>query len=252
MLVRTLILATAGAMLLGACSKTEPPPPSKPMQPAAPKAAAPAPGPSAAAEIDEGLKDRLARQEAAARMFEKNVLQPPAPRVPEPPPPAVKAAQPAPPAASVPPSPAQPAAPRSEATKSEAPRPEPAKVAARSEPPKAGPSAAAPQPSQPAASAPRTDIAAARPAPAPESTAARLLNRVDPDFPREAVQAGVEQGNVRARMTLDASGNVTRVEIVDATPRRVFDRAVVRALSQWRYSDGAAGRTVDMEVAFKR
>jgi len=57
---------------------------------------------------------------------------------------------------------------------------------------------------------------------------------------------------VRARMTLDAAGGVTRVEIVESSPRRVFDRAVVRALSQWRYSDGAAGRTVDMEVAFKR
>ncbi len=49
-----------------------------------------------------------------------------------------------------------------------------------------------------------------------------------------------------------AAGNVTRVEIVEANPRRVFDRAVVRALSQWRYSDGAAGRTVDMEIAFRR
>jgi TonB family protein len=79
----------------------------------------------------------------------------------------------------------------------------------------------------------------------------RLVNRVDPDFPREASSAGIEEGIVKARMTLDASGSVARVEIVEARPRRVFDRAVIRALSQWRYNEGAAGRTVDMEIAFK-
>ena len=75
---------------------------------------------------------------------------------------------------------------------------------------------------------------------------------MDPEFPREAVQAGVDRGNVKARMTLDAGGNVTRVDVVEAAPRRMFDRAVVRALSQWRFSDGAAGRTVETEVDFKR
>ena len=34
-------------------------------------------------------------------------------------------------------------------------------------------------------------------------------------------------------------------------PRRVFDRAVVRALSQWRFNDGPSGRTVETEVEFK-
>jgi protein TonB len=53
-------------------------------------------------------------------------------------------------------------------------------------------------------------------------------------------------------MTLDAGGGVTRVEIVEASPRRVFDRAVIRALSQWRYNSGPEGRTVEMEVAFRR
>ena len=249
MLARTFILALAAGLLASACSKTDPPPPVKPPTP---KTAAPASAPAPVAvpksgEIDDGLKERLARQEAAAKMFESKVLQPPAPKVPEPPPPAVKAAaQPAPSAAPTPgPVPAPPAEPA---------KAEPPKVAARVEPPKAAP-AAPPQPAaaSPAAPAPRTDLAAARPAvPAPEPQAAtRLVTRVDPDFPREAAAAGVEQGMVKARMTLDAAGSVTRVEVIEANPRRVFDRAVVRALSQWRYSEGAAGRTVDMEVAFR-
>jgi protein TonB len=77
------------------------------------------------------------------------------------------------------------------------------------------------------------------------------LNKVEPDFPREALQAGTSEGKVRARMTLDGSGEVTRVEIVEATPRRVFDRAVVRALSQWKYPSGSAGRTVDVDFEFR-
>jgi protein TonB len=80
----------------------------------------------------------------------------------------------------------------------------------------------------------------------------QVLSKVQPEFPKEAVQAGVERGHVKARMTLDASGEVSRVEIVDASPRRVFDRAVMRTLSQWRYSAGDANRAVEVEVEFQR
>ena len=77
------------------------------------------------------------------------------------------------------------------------------------------------------------------------------VSKVSPEFPREAVIASVEKGQVRARLTLDAAGEVTRVDIVEANPRRIFDRAVVRSLSQWRYEPGAAGRTVEVELDFK-
>ena len=79
----------------------------------------------------------------------------------------------------------------------------------------------------------------------------RPVSKVDPEFPREAQIASVEKGRVKARITLDASGEVTRVDIVDANPRRVFDRAVTRSLSQWRYEPGSAGRTVEVELDFK-
>jgi protein TonB len=97
-------------------------------------------------------------------------------------------------------------------------------------------------------------VAVAKPAPAPAAAAAptRLVTRVDPEFPREAVLAGAASGNVKARVTLDATGSVTRVDVVEAVPRRVFDRAVTRALTQWKYNEGAPGRTVDIEIEFKR
>ena len=78
------------------------------------------------------------------------------------------------------------------------------------------------------------------------------VNRVEPEFPREAVAAGASAGLVHARMTIDATGEVTRVEIVAANPRRVFDRAVVKTLSQWKFTPGSNGRSKEIEIAFKR
>lgn len=80
----------------------------------------------------------------------------------------------------------------------------------------------------------------------------KVVSRTDPEFPREAIQAGADRGYVKARMTLDAAGEVTRVDILDAKPRRVFDRAVMRSLAQWRYENGAVGRTVEVELEFRR
>jgi len=53
-------------------------------------------------------------------------------------------------------------------------------------------------------------------------------------------------------MTVDGSGEVVRVEILEAQPRRVFDRAVIKTLSQWRFNSGASGRTVEIDINFSR
>ena len=81
---------------------------------------------------------------------------------------------------------------------------------------------------------------------------ARVVSRVEPEFPREAIQAGTHEGHVRARMTVSAAGEVLRVEIVEAEPRRVFDRAVVKTLALWRFDSGSDGRSVDIDVDFRR
>jgi protein TonB len=81
---------------------------------------------------------------------------------------------------------------------------------------------------------------------------ARVVSRVEPEFPREALQSGAEKGRVRARMTVSAAGEVVRVEIVEAEPRRVFDRAVMKTLALWRFDNGADGRSVEIDVDFRR
>jgi len=78
------------------------------------------------------------------------------------------------------------------------------------------------------------------------------VSRVDPEFPREAISAGADTGRVKARMTIDATGEVTRVEIIEANPRRLFDRAVVKTLSQWKFSPGSDGRSMEIDVNFRR
>jgi len=168
-------------------------------------------------------------------------------------------------------------APRVEPAQRKAePGPTPRKLALAPLPPKAAP-APAPQRSEPVPARPpvasadgrsREQLALVPPAgfveparveapvqPAATALAAtpiRVVNRVDPDFPRVAFQARVDRGMVKARMTLDGHGNVTRVDIVTAQPRRVFDDAVTLALAQWKFNDGAAGRTYDTEVVFQR
>lgn len=81
---------------------------------------------------------------------------------------------------------------------------------------------------------------------------ARVVSRVEPEFPREALQSGAQKGRVRARITVSAAGEVMRVEIVEAEPRRVFDRAVVKTLALWRFDSGADGRSVEIDVDFHR
>jgi periplasmic protein TonB len=81
---------------------------------------------------------------------------------------------------------------------------------------------------------------------------ARVVSRIEPEFPREAIQAGADKGHVKARMTVSSSGEVVRVEIVEAEPRRVFDRTVVKTLALWRFDTGADGRSVEIDVDFRR
>jgi protein TonB len=78
------------------------------------------------------------------------------------------------------------------------------------------------------------------------------VSRVNPEFPREAIVAGADKGRVKARMTVDATGEVTRVEILDATPRRLFERVVIKTLSQWKFAPGADGRSMEIDIDFHR
>lgn len=59
--------------------------------------------------------------------------------------------------------------------------------------------------------------------------------RIEPRYPVQAARDGL-QGWVRLRFTIMEDGSVDEVEVIEAEPRRVFDREAIRALRRWKYS----------------
>lgn len=71
----------------------------------------------------------------------------------------------------------------------------------------------------------------------------RPIVRVDPSYPANAARDGIE-GWVSLRFTIDPLGGVRDIEIIDAEPKRIFDREARRALAKWKYQP----RRVDGEA----
>jgi protein TonB len=117
------------------------------------------------------------------------------------------------------------------------------------------PAKPATSPSRPIAGEPtKLAMAASSAADAHPPAKVKLLPvaRQDPEFPREAIVRGVTSGDVKARLSIDGTGKVTAVDIVEARPARVFDRVVKDALSHWSFPAGASGRSTEVEIAFHR
>jgi len=78
------------------------------------------------------------------------------------------------------------------------------------------------------------------------------ISHVIPEFPVDAVKAGVGEGRVRAQLEIDAEGNVTAVRIMESQPTRVFDQAVNETLKRWRFARGSDKRRFEAEIEFRR
>ncbi len=99
----------------------------------------------------------------------------------------------------------------------------------------------------------RTPLAAARIEPPPQvAPSLRIVNRTVPEFPGEAIRAGVQSGRVVARLTIDADGRVTGTQLLSASPTGFFERESRRALSTWRYEPTGRQMTTDVELVFTR
>jgi TonB family protein len=173
--------------------------------------------------------------------------------------PAPKAAEPKPaakaePAAKTEPAKATPAKPP-EAVPVPAPAPAPAPV-------KAEPRAPV-EPKAEAKAAPKVEAkaepkAAARreeppPKPAPDAISPVQPNIVsigELNFPAEAAARGITKGVVKARMTIDAAGNVTRVEVIRADPPRFFDEEARRSGRNWKFDRGPPNRQFIADIEF--
>jgi protein TonB len=102
------------------------------------------------------------------------------------------------------------------------------------------------QTTPPAVVAPPTPPAPAQASPVRKEF--KPLQRVNPAFPRQALQQGLT-GRVIAWVHVAPNGSVTNVEIKQSS-NRLFDREVVRALSQWRFNPEPVGFIGEYEIVF--
>jgi protein TonB len=72
-----------------------------------------------------------------------------------------------------------------------------------------------------------------------------------PVFPRQAIRDGIQGGNVVAHLVIRPDGSVAEVRIISAKPPRIFDREVIRALSQWRFAPEPVGFIGEVDIDFK-
>src|SRR5262249_36132820 len=89
-----------------------------------------------------------------------------------------------------------------------------------------------------------TATATPRPTPKP-----RLVYAPAPSFPPGMSQRGVS-GTGRFRLTFDARGNVTNVQVVKSTGNPYFDSSAIQTLRQWK-SSPSQGWAVTVPVAFQ-
>jgi protein TonB len=75
--------------------------------------------------------------------------------------------------------------------------------------------------------------------------------RQEPKFPTKAARDGIE-GWVQLRFDINELGNVENVSVINAQPKRIFDREAKKALKKWRYNpkvvDGKAIKQIGLTV----
>lgn len=80
------------------------------------------------------------------------------------------------------------------------------------------------------------------------------LVRVNPEYPRRALQRGIE-GWVQLQFTISAAGTTKDIRIVDAAPKKVFDEAARQAVARWRYNprveNGVAVERVGVRILLR-
>jgi protein TonB len=70
--------------------------------------------------------------------------------------------------------------------------------------------------------------------PPPVVQEAKLIRRINPDYPSAAKKEGIE-GFVDLQITVSQKGVVKDAVVVNSNPPEVFDKAALAAVRKWKY-----------------
>lgn len=78
----------------------------------------------------------------------------------------------------------------------------------------------------------------------------RVVKKVPLEFPERAINQGVTKGVLKARVSVDAEGAVTGVDVVDAQPTRarLLNDTVATGLRGWRFEPSGKAQTFDLQI----
>jgi protein TonB len=78
------------------------------------------------------------------------------------------------------------------------------------------------------------EIGHAPPILSPQDTEATAIIRSEPKYPIFAAREGIE-GWVQLLFTITPDGQVTNASVVNAQPKRIFNKEALRAIKRWKY-----------------
>ena len=91
-------------------------------------------------------------------------------------------------------------------------------------------------------------------APVPDAAAPKLVKMVQPQYPQEALMRGIE-GWVEVSLQVSANGDVIDPRVEESSRGRLFNRAALTAVEQWKYqprSDGASSERIHVRLQFRQ
>jgi protein TonB len=80
--------------------------------------------------------------------------------------------------------------------------------------------------------------------PVVEAVEPKLIKMIQPEYPQEAVMRGIE-GWVDVSLDVSAAGDVIASRIEDSSRGRLFNRAALAAVQQWKYQPRGAQATTE-------
>ncbi|MEM6159649.1 TonB family protein [Erwinia sp. P6884] len=81
-------------------------------------------------------------------------------------------------------------------------------------------------------------------------TEPKALMKAPPIYPLYAWNNGLS-GYIKFEYDIGADGKVSEIRILDSKPRYLFDDAIVKAVSTWRFEKGHAYSNIQQTVRFR-